>query len=168
MATFRLQAVPLTRTGFAPFGDVIETAGAEHFPINAGTIERFHDLATVSIDSDQGGRPLISIMQTTRETRLPAPVKLVERHRRGSQAFIPLFSARLVIVVATAGDSVDPAKLQAFITNGRQGYNYHPGTWHMPLITPEIGQQTLIVDRGGRGSNCDEWVFSDNIVVSAT
>ena len=29
-------ADPLTREAFAPFGDVIEMDGAEHFPINAG------------------------------------------------------------------------------------------------------------------------------------
>ena len=167
MAKIKLQAVPLTRANFARFGDVIETSGAEHFPINAGTVERFHDLANVDINSGQDGRPLISIMQTTQATRLPAPVTLVERHPLGSQAFIPLFSARLVIVVAPAGDAVDPHSLQAFVTNGQQGYNYHRGTWHMPLITPEVGQQTLIVDRGGPGNNCDEWQFSDEIVVHA-
>lgn len=36
---------PLTRAAFEPFGDVIELDGAQHFPINGGTTERFHDLA---------------------------------------------------------------------------------------------------------------------------
>ena len=34
---------PLTREAFAPFGDVIETEGAHHYPINQGTTERYHD-----------------------------------------------------------------------------------------------------------------------------
>ena len=39
-------AEPLTRDGFAEFGDVIDTGGANHYPINGGRTERFHDLAT--------------------------------------------------------------------------------------------------------------------------
>ena len=34
MKTIRIE--PLTRAAFAPFGDVIETEGAHHYPINSG------------------------------------------------------------------------------------------------------------------------------------
>ena len=36
---------PLTKAGFAPFGEVIEMDGAQHYPINQGFAERFNDLA---------------------------------------------------------------------------------------------------------------------------
>ena len=35
---------PLTADNFAPYGQVIEKENAEHFPINRGQCERFHDL----------------------------------------------------------------------------------------------------------------------------
>ena len=35
----------LTKAAFAPFGEVIEIDGAQHFPINQGFAERFNDLA---------------------------------------------------------------------------------------------------------------------------
>ena len=35
----RLVAAPLTAAAFAPFGDVIETEGRAHYPINAGTAQ---------------------------------------------------------------------------------------------------------------------------------
>ena len=44
----QIAASPLTREGFAPFGDVIETDGAEHFPINDGRCTRYHDLAGIT------------------------------------------------------------------------------------------------------------------------
>ena len=44
-----LRPEPLTAAAFAPFGDVIELAGAKQFPINAGTTIRFHDLAKVDV-----------------------------------------------------------------------------------------------------------------------
>jgi ureidoglycolate hydrolase len=35
---------PLTKEAFAPFGDVIETDGSDHFMINNGSTMRFHRL----------------------------------------------------------------------------------------------------------------------------
>ena len=37
--TRKLRAEPLTKAGFAPFGDVVEIDGAEHFTINQGFAE---------------------------------------------------------------------------------------------------------------------------------
>jgi len=42
----RITAQKLTREAFAPFGDVIDMGGGNHYPINGGKAERYHDLAT--------------------------------------------------------------------------------------------------------------------------
>lgn len=167
MAIHLLEAAPLTRESFAPFGDVIETDGARHYPINRGAVERYHDLAAVDVGDD--GRPLVSIFECTRPASAPIPVALVERHPLGSQAFIPVGEAVMCVVVASPGDAPAPADLRAFVTNGRQGVNYHRGTWHMPLAAFHAGQRFLVVDRGGPGHNCEEWEFdtSMEIVVDA-
>jgi len=149
-----LKAEPLDPEVFEPFGDVIETKGARHFPINEGAIERYHDLAWVEVD--EGGRTLVSIFESNRVGTLPHRVTLVERHILGSQAFIPLDGARMIVVVAPPGEPPSSEQLQAFVTNGEQGVNYRPGVWHMPLIAFEAGQRFLVVDRGGPGENCDE------------
>ena len=166
MQVITLKASPLTSEAFAPFGDVIETEGATHFPINEGAIERYHDLATVSIDTEAGGRTLVSLARPNVVTEFPAPVKIIERHPLASQAFIPMYYDPMVVVVATAqADPADASQLHAFITNGRQGVNYHPGTWHMPLAATDLSQQWLVVDRGGPGENCDEFYFKDVEVI---
>ena len=46
MSDVVLAAVPLTAEAFAPFGDVIETAGHNPRLINEGTSQRFDDLAS--------------------------------------------------------------------------------------------------------------------------
>lgn len=168
MATLNLIASPLTREEFAPYGDVIETEGAKHFSINAGAIERFHDLAGVDVGAEEQGRALISIAHCNEPSALPYRVPFVERHPLGSQAFIPTDDTPLVVVVAPAGKTVDPHDLRAFISNGRQGINYHRGVWHIPLISLREGQQMLIVDRGGPGQNCDELYFEDAEIIVTT
>jgi len=166
MSDIKITAVPLTKEDFAPYGDVIEIEGAKHFPINDGNVERFHDLASVMIDVENGGKAIVSIFKANGVTPTPPQVKLVERHPVGSQAFIPMHSDPMLVVVARAGEDVDPTSLRAFISNGRQGVNYHSGVWHMPLVTTQVGQQALVVDRNGPGENCDELYFEgDSIFV---
>lgn len=152
---------PLTRKAFAPFGDVIETDGAEHFPINEGTTERFHNLARVDV-AEQGGTPLISIFRGQPRPR-PIEIKMMEFHPLGTQAFIPLRAAPYLVVVAEPGDSVTLSGLRAFRAEGNQGVNYHRGVWHHPLLVLESDHDFLIVDRGGEGENCTEHFFGDEI-----
>ena len=181
MASIELKAQPLTASAFAAFGDVVQSAGAAHFSINAGTIERFHALAGVDLGpglrSDPGpdlgidggadprARAIISIATCNRVATLPYRVPLLERHPLGSQAFIPLDDQPLLLVVAPVGDHIDPAALRAFVSDGRQGINYRRGVWHMPLIALKPDQRWLIVDRDGPGDNCEERSFTDDQVV---
>jgi ureidoglycolate lyase len=169
MARLNLKPAPLTREAFAPFGDVIETEGAKHFGMNADAFQRFHDLARVDVGSETGGRTLISIVQCMLPSSTPCRVPFMERHPLGTQAFIPFDQTPLILVVAPAGEVVDPRDVQAFVSSGQQGINYHRGVWHMPMISLVAGQRMLVVDRGGPGDNCDEFHFAgDDIVVSPT
>ena len=156
-----LNAEPLSKKGFEPYGDVIETEDAKHFPINAGKIERYHDLANIELDTAQDGRVLISIFKCSEPSQLPYRVEVIERHCLGSQAFIPLYPARMLIVVGPAVDSIQADQLEAFVSNGQQGINYRPGVWHMPLIAFDENQQFLVVDRGGGGENLEEIRFDE-------
>ncbi|WP_118182480.1 ureidoglycolate lyase [Paraburkholderia phosphatilytica] len=148
-----LSVEPLTRAAFAPFGDVIELAGARHFPINGGTTERFHDLAKVDV-CEAGGRPLINLFRAQPREE-PVEIALMERHPLGSQAFLPLDGARYLVVVAPAGE-FDPTRMRAFVSEGWQGVNYAKGAWHHPLLALDRVSDFIVVDRGGEQPNCDE------------
>ena len=149
-----LRPEPLTAAAFAPFGDVIETVGATHYPINEGTTERYHDLAGIDV-ANEGGQALINIFRG-QPRKLPMPLRIVERHPLGSQAFIPLGTAPYLIVVAAAGDPPGPGDLRAFLARPDQGVNYRRGVWHHPLIALESVSDFLVIDRGGPGDNCEE------------
>lgn len=149
-----LNAEPLTAEAFAPFGDVIDTRTAEYFPINAGRTRRYHDLARVETLGEEA-RTLISIF-VSQPVALPLELDFLERHSLGSQAFMPLHEERFVIVVAPPGDDIDSTQVRAFVTDGRQGVNYHAGTWHAIQSVLENKGEFLVVDRGGTGDNCEE------------
>lgn len=148
---------PLTKQAFAGFGDVIEVAGSDYFMINNGSTRRYHKLAEADVE-EQGGRAIISIFQAT-VLQYPLTIRMLERHPLGSQAFIPLLGQPYLIVVAPKGDSPSLSQCRAFISNGKQGVNYHKGVWHHPVLALSDQDQFLIVDRAGMGNNCDEVYF---------
>lgn len=147
-------ARPLTRDDFAPFGEVLAAEGMLSFPINEGRAQRYHALAAVDAVQD-GGRPVISLFRTEPVT-LPFALRLLERHRLGSQAFMPLHAEPFLVVVAPnmAGDK--PGVPVAFLTDGRQGVNFRRGTWHSPLLALHGRCDFLVIDREGPSVDCDE------------
>jgi ureidoglycolate lyase len=151
---------PLTREAFAPFGDVIETTGAHHYPINNGTTMRYHDLAKVETIGE-GARTLVSIARGDAFT-LPLDIRMVERHPLGSQTFFPLHSRPWIVVVAR-DEAGTPQPPLAFLVKpgegGLRGVNYHRNVWHHPLISLEAQGDYLIVDRGGEGNNLEEYFY---------
>ena len=152
-APLPLRIEPLTRAAFAPFGEVIETAGATAFPINAGTTTRYHDLAKVEL-AGEAPRTLVNLFEG-RAWHAPIAIGMLERHPLGSQAFYPVDGGRMLIVVAPPGD-LDESQIRAFISAPDQGVNYARGTWHHPLLCLQQRGRFIVVDRGGDGHNCDE------------
>ena len=63
-------------------------------------------------------------------------VNKLERHRNSTQTFIPLSQNPFLVVVGEAEivgnetDGLDPAQLEAFISNGSQGITLSAGIWH--------------------------------------
>ena len=149
-----LEIQPLTREAFAPFGEVIEASdAAQHFTINAGNTERYHDLANIEPGAD--GRVIVSIFRGQPRT-LPFTVHMMERHPKASQAFIPMSGKPYLVVVAPAGEPPAVQDLKVFLARGDQGVNYATGVWHHPLLALEDVCDFIVVDRSGPGHNCDE------------
>ena len=109
---------PLTKAGFAPFGDVIEIDGAQHFPINQGFAERFNDLAVVDAEAVN-----ISIVIANPRPR-PIAITLMERHPLGSQIFYPLQDRPWLVVVC--GNPKDATSFRAFSGHGPAGHQLCP------------------------------------------
>ncbi len=147
---------PLTAEEFAPFGQVIQKEGANHYPINAGMTERFHDLAKVELGGVHA-RPLISIFRG-KPYDLPLTLRMVERHPLGSQAFYPLSPLPFLVIVASDQSGI-PELPRAFLTAPWQGVNIAMNTWHGVLTPLQQECDFLVVDRGGEGNNLEEHHF---------
>lgn len=118
---------PLNAEAFRPFGDVLEVTD-DFRTINEGMCRRHHDLAR--LDFDPNGRAGISIFDA-RPRSLPYEFDLIEHHPLGSQAFLPLSDQPFLVIVAAGPES----RPRAFVTDGRQGVNFHRGAWH-GVLTP--------------------------------
>lgn len=160
-----LRPEPLTAAAFAPFGEVIDSAGHAPLMINEGHTERFHDLAELDL-AREGGRPCLSLFRT-RPKALPLMLGVMERHPLASQSFFPLSGRPYLVVVAPAGD-FDPAGLRAFLAGPGQGVSYHAGTWHHYSLALGATAEFLVIDRAGAGDNCDEIRLDPMVLVDLT
>ncbi len=159
----KIQPELLTAAAFAPFGCVIESVASTAESMNSERFRRFDALARLDLDAGLDG--IISIAECLEPSSLPYEIDLLERHPRGSQAFVPLSACRMIVVVAAAGETVSGDDLRAFVTDGQQGVQYHRGVWHMPLIAFDAGQRFLVVDADDSEHNCDEIHLAEPVLL---
>lgn len=150
----RIVAEPISAGAFAPFGDLLDTAGAPDKIINEGLCGRYHDRARLDFGDGRAGVSLFD----AEPRELPYALGLVERHPDGSQCFVPMTWQSFLVTVAP-DDGGAPGRPLAFITGPGQAVNYHRGTWHgvlTPLAAPGL---FAVIDRIGPGSNLDEYTY---------
>ena len=153
---------PMSEKEFAPFGNLIDFDRTPDFHINDGMCARFHGLAISDIVGDDG-KTGISLGRAT-PYQLPLKLNMMERHPLGSQAFIPLQDSAFLVVVAPDDDG-QPGNPLAFITQPKQGVQYHRNIWHAvltPLTTPA---DFIIVDRIGAEPNLEEHFFDQPYLI---
>ena len=151
---------PISAKTFAPFGDLLEVAGAPDKIINQGLCGRYHDRAQLDFSDGRAGISLFSAAPRN----LPLRLEMVERHPEGSQAFVPM-SAHGFLVIVAKDQGGRPGEPLAFATAPGQAINFHRGTWHgvlTPLAAPGL---FAVVDRIGSGANLEEHWFDQPYLV---
>ncbi len=92
------------------------------------------------------------------KARDPAgPWQELERHRLGTQTFIPLGGVRYVVLVALNDpehDKPDLRTLEAFYVDGDQSVTLKAGVWHHGLLALDAGD-FVVLERSATAIDCD-------------
>lgn len=118
-----LPAVPLTTEAFRPYGSVVDGPSPQNpdkwkpFKIvNQGTAKKYLNLAEIlnNYPNEAGAKTNIHVYRCDPAPTLPFEVKLLERHRFTTQAFIPMVPVDgkqegFLVVVALDGQGTPPS-----------------------------------------------------------
>ncbi len=137
MTVHYIQAEPLTREAFRPFGELLDAEGTSVDPPVSSPI------------GFEGGKVRIgTALLPYKGLRLTG----MEQHFHVTQAFIPITGSPTVVAVAAPTSQDDPNAIpkpedvRAFLIDGTVGYMLHKGVWHsdrLPLYKP--GSKMVIV-----------------------
>lgn len=158
----------LDEAGFAPFGEVIEMRGDDWFPINNGSARRYRRFGTVRVD----GKDAFAGISLVRGQafNFPLTIAMLERHVLGSQSWMSCNGTPFVAVVAPDGahDRPDETRIRAFYIEANQGVNYHPGTWHHPLLALGRPGDFIVVDRISPTPDCGTCDLTQSRVIDGS
>jgi len=160
--TRRIAIEALTRSAFAQFGDVIDTADMRSIAINQGFAQRWDGQARIDVASG-GGVVNVSLFEAQPRPQ-PIEIALMERHPLGSQLFAPMQDRPWLVLVCA--DPRDAPSYRAFRATGRQGVNYARNVWHHPLLVLDPSSRFLVVDRAGPGNNLEEFELAADVRLS--
>ena len=119
-----IKVQPLTPESFAPYGRVVKDDRED--------LIRHHGQFTAR---------LMTVKQ------VPEIVDHVNMHTDHSQMFVPLAGDPLVVIVAPPeqpAEGFDPSSIAAFLTDGKQTFIFHPGTWHIEPRAAEKPEAQVI------------------------
>jgi len=143
---------PISAAEFAPYGWLAEADGAVGRPINDGSSQRIDGAGELQLTAE-GGAPCLALFRASpRDAR--GPWQQLERHRLGTQTFVPMGSARYVVLVALGDEQPDMSTLAAFAVGGQQAVTLRAGTWHHGLIAPD-GGDFVVIERQAETVDCE-------------
>jgi ureidoglycolate lyase len=148
----RLPLRPIAATDFAPYGWLADADGAAGLPINEGSSQRIDGVGELQLTAE-GGAPCLALFRARpRDPR--GPWQVLERHRLGTQTFVPMGGAPYVVLVALGDARPDEQTLAAFTVAGSQAVTLRAGTWHHGLIAPQ-GGDFVVIERRGAEADCE-------------
>ena len=150
----------LTAEAFAPYGEVLQLNAAGQRAINQGTSARLDLPAALDLHG-ANGQAVLAVFHAQAQS-VNTPCQMLERHRWGSQSFVPLSGVRCRLWVALGEASPDLTTLACFEVSGQQGFTLHKGVWHHPLMALEAGS-FLVIERQGPQEDCEVFTLPQSI-----
>lgn len=161
-----IRSQPLTAQAFAPFGEVVSAGLKAGSNANQGTAVRF-DWCADLVNQRPDAKPNLAVFRST-PVAMPFELKLLERHPKNTQAFLPMITSGFLIVVAPNNSDglPDATKLLVFYCRAGQGINYKPGVWHHPIIALENPSEfAMLAWEDGSALDCEENYLSQSVFI---
>ncbi|UOD50450.1 ureidoglycolate lyase [Orrella daihaiensis] len=162
-----LHIEPLSQSAFTDYGDVIGGHMATNGKlINQGTTTKFASEALSLTAKDGQGQ---AFLYRAKGQALPLTLRELERHRLGSQTFVPMGGVNFVVVVAqsdSSGQAPNLHTLRAFWVDGNHAITLRAGTWHHGLIAAEDGD-FVVIERVAAEVDCDVFMIEQPITLKA-
>jgi ureidoglycolate lyase len=135
-SSYTLSLEQLSADVFAPFGDVASR------PI----VERRRYLPTMLNRSDAAQTFSFWISSVPAVCTLPLRVTRLERHPYSAQTFVPLGSARYLVIVCARNASADPnlETLRGFVARPEQVVTYGRNVWHHPMAVLDSAMEFAV------------------------
>lgn len=165
-APLQLQARAITSHNFAPYGWVAQADGAIGRPVNGGNslrLDASDTVGTLALTAD-GGVPCLAVFRAQARSA-HGPWQQLERHRLGTQTFVPMGGARYLKLVALGDHAPQASTLAAFWVGGHQAVTLRAGTWHHGLIAPE-GGDFVVVERSAAAVDCEFFDLNPAVLVT--
>ncbi|RTL38407.1 MAG: ureidoglycolate hydrolase [Candidatus Melainabacteria bacterium] len=163
-----IQAVPITREAYAPYGSLISADDSLPFRYaNMRTAKRFDHLAEVVNLRSETARLNLCVFSCSPLAEAPLQMKLLEKHQYSTQVFLPMTNkARFLVIVCLGGDEPDLNTLSCFEATNGQGISYRPGVWHYPMtaIGEPIDFACLVCEDGSK-EDCEVHTFKSPIEI---
>ncbi|MBS1994411.1 MAG: ureidoglycolate lyase [Cyanobacteria bacterium SZAS LIN-2] len=149
-----IQAKPITRGSYEPYGELIVADPSLPFkPANFGRAQRYNFLSDAKNLRPDTARLNVCVFRCSAWTEPQLEMKLLERHAFSTQIFMPMEAGRYITIVALGDSEPDIATIAAFVIEGPQGISYHPGTWHYPMtvLDHQLDMFCLVYEDGEAG-----------------
>ena len=157
-------ALRLTPGPSAPFGEVVAAGIGPGRSGNQGRA-RVWDRLSPLVNERPGAAPNLGVFRTGPWPEDSVDVRVLERHPRSTQVFVPMTASRYLVIVAPPTAEPDLAGLRAFLVGPDQGVTYRPGVWHHPLIALDRAADFVcLVWEDGGPEDCDLRVVDGGIV----
>lgn len=145
----------LSAEAFEPFGQVVQPGRGDVKMIRGGSVELTRTPARLV--HDERARELTLDFYATEGEGGTMRVEKAERHIHSAQLFVPLASARYLVVVWPGHP--DEAAPRAFVGGAGQAVIYNPGTWHHGIVA--LDEKTTFASWMWRSGGPEDTEFMD-------
>ena len=163
-----LETTPLEADAYGPYGSLIMAArgDVEARSANQGTAKRYNHLAEFANLRLADASMNISVFRVDPYLKVSLDIRLLEKHPKSTQLFVPMNAERYLVIVALGDERPDLSTLKAFVARPQLAIAYPPGVWHHPMVALDSSTDFVCMSyEDDTPADCVEYPFLESEIV---